>query len=196
MKLTTPKFRVSYPNLHEAKQVLGQGKAKYSMVMIFDTVEINKDPEQKALWDAMLASVDTVADEKFGNIPPKLKRPFKNGEDKTDDDGAYLPGFFEGSVYINASSLSKPFVVDQNVDTILEASGFPSGCYAQAKVNPYGWQHPANGKGVSFGLGNVQMIAPGESLGGGGQSKPQDDFQVIDTPDASQVSNSSIFGGE
>ena len=83
---------------------------------------------------------------------------------------------FENSMYLYASSIIKPTVVNHKLLPILPTDGeFISGTYAKVSMNfePYNF----NGKcGVSAKLINVQIL-PGNKLSEL-QSKPEDDFKV------------------
>ena len=54
IKLVTPTFRVSFPCVFEARSAFDGQSKKYSLTMLFNLAEIEKDPEQKKLWAAMV----------------------------------------------------------------------------------------------------------------------------------------------
>jgi len=151
----TPKFRVSFPNVFRPGKPVDPTKpGKYSVTMLFDK-DANLEPLKKAMVDFMT--------KKFGGNQaswPKLSRnPFRDQGEKS------FEGYVAGAKFINATSNTKPGLVDaQNNDIINEADFYP-GCYARATVRPF-WYDTAGNKGVAFGLQNIQKLADGEPLGG------------------------------
>ena len=89
----------------------------------------------------------------------QISNGFRDQGEKT------FEGYVAGAKFINATSNTKPGLVDaQNNDIINEADFYP-GCYARATVRPF-WYDTAGNKGVAFGLQNIQKLADGEPLGG------------------------------
>jgi hypothetical protein len=121
--------------------------------------------------------VREAAVEKWGediNIK-SIKTPFRDQGEKDfagDVDGATFAAAYSGES-------NRPAVVDENVDPILDPGEFYPGCYARAKIHAYAWEHKKSGKGVSFGLGNIQKVGDGERLGGRPQTDPKDDFDPV-----------------
>ncbi len=165
-KILTPKFRVSFPEVFEAKSFQG-GKPKFSIVMLFPA-DTNLQP-MKDLAKRAIAK-------KWGDkSPAELKTPFKNGNDK-DYDG------YQGTIFAGANSLYPPGVVenDANRTPITVRSEFYAGCYAIASVNAFCYDTAGN-KGVSFGLQNIIKINDGEPLSGGESAEAA--FESIPLPD-------------
>lgn len=79
---------------------------------------------------------------------------------------------YEGHFFIRVSSGKDypPQVVDERVQKIAsnDPSRLKSGDYGYAVISAYTWDHPKNGKGVTFGIGAFQKVKDGESLGGTG----------------------------
>lgn len=189
--MMTPNFRVSFPVLDKAAQILDSGDPKFSLTMIFDTVEIAKDPAQQKLWDAMVASVDSAAKEKFGEMPKVFKKPFLKGDEQVSQKTGEPYDGYAGCVILRTTAglKSRPALVGPDKSGI-DAAEIYSGCYARAKVRPYGWDFAK--KGVSFGLGNVQKVRDGEALGGGGTSA-EDDFDAIESVDTTTAGADGLF---
>ena len=55
-----------------------------------------------------------------------------------------------------------------------------SGCYGKISVNFYGYNSNGN-RGIAAGLGNIQKLKDGESLGG--RTSAADDFTTEDEDD-------------
>jgi len=164
-KCMSPEFRVSFPQVFEAKSFQG-APPKFSLVMLFDKgIDLSKLKE--------LAK--NAINEKWpdANKRPKgLKNPFRDGD-------AEKPGVegYENAIFITASSKMKPGVVDSNLVPIISADDFYAGCFARATLTAYAYDTAGN-KGVAFGLQNIQKLKDGDSFSG--RSKAEDDFDIVD----------------
>jgi len=172
IQVMTPEFRVSFPAVFQARAVQAGDALKYSITMLFE-----KGADLTVLKQAVLA----VINEKFGpdraKWPPKLRLPFRKGEEKD------YEGYGPGVVFCSATSKMRPGLVDQKVQPIIEPSEFYGGCYAKATINAFYYDTRGN-KGVSFGLRNVQKTRDGEPFSG--RNKPEDDFDSIDVPEGQE----------
>ena len=100
---------------------------------------------------------------KFGGKKPNkaaIKLPLRDGDIERDD----------------ANSTTAPQIVDRAVKPILDRSEVYSGCYARVSLNFYAFNSNGN-KGIACGLGNIQKIRDGESLGG--KTTAADDFGAV-----------------
>lgn len=107
---------------------------------------------------------------KFAEVLGKL--PLRDGDIDRPEDEAYADSHF-----FNANSRQAPQVVDKNVQPILDQSEAYSGCYGRISVNFYGFNNNGN-RGIAAGLGDIQKLRDGESLGG--RSNAEDDFDAVD----------------
>lgn len=184
-KLHTPIFRVSFPQVFQARAVMAGQEPKFSIAMLFPKAFT---PEycarfgvsvesQKALFEQMKTAVTAAAVGKWGpdkaKWPKQLQSPWHDGTEKDYD------GYDETIIYASASSKQKPGLVDAKMNNIIEAGEFYGGCYAQATVTVFAYDNMK--KGVSFGLRNIQKVRDGEPFSGA--SKPEDDFGAIKTPE-------------
>lgn len=166
--ITGKNTRLSYFNGWEPKSING-GTEKYSV-----SVLIPKDDIQTI--QAIEQAIDTAIEEgvaKFGGKKPNkaaLKLPLRDGDIERDDEA------YKGHYFINANSLTKPQIVDTNVQPILDQSEVYSGCYARVSLTFYAFNSNGN-KGIACGLGNIQKIRDGEPLGG--RSSASDDFTTV-----------------
>ena len=163
--------RFSYLHCWEPDSVNG-GDPKYSVSAIIpksDTKTINAI--KAAIEQAKKDSVSKWG----GKIPANLKLPLRDGDIDRPDDEAYA-----GSYFFNANSRQAPQVVDAKVQPILDQSEVYSGCYGKISVTFYGYNSNGN-RGIAAGLGNIQKLRDGESLGG--RSNAADDFQTEDDED-------------
>ena len=157
-KVVTPKnelVRFSYAHVFKA-EAINDGEPKYScailvpkknkktLAMIKEAVEAAKADGSK-MWNGKMAG---------------LKLPLRDGDEERPDDEAYA-----GMYFFNASSKTKPSVVDENLDDIMDQGEFYSGCWGRASIKFYPFSKNGN-KGVAAGLNHVQKLKDGDNLGG------------------------------
>ncbi len=182
-KITTPKFRVSFPAVFKKHCFQGEdeSKAKYSITMLF--------PKKTNLKEMKKLAKEAIVDKWGDKVPKDLYLPFLDGDEKEYEG-------YEGHISVKATSKQKPGVVsgfkndDDVFDPIESEAEFYPGCYARASVTAYAYDTMGN-RGVAFGLVNVQKLNDGEPLGN--RSRPEDDFEPIDDDDAGD-SNADILG--
>lgn len=163
--------RFSYLHCWEPDSVNG-GDPKYSVSAIIpksDTKTVNAI--KTAIEQAKKDSVSKWG----GKVPANLKLPLRDGDIDRSDDEAYA-----GCYFFNANSRQAPQVVDSKVQPILDQSEVYSGCYGKISVTFYGYNSNGN-RGIAAGLGNIQKLKDGESLGG--RTSAVDDFQTEDDED-------------
>lgn len=163
--------RFSYLHCWEPDSVNG-GDPKYSVSAIIpksDTKTVNAI--KAAIEQAKKESVSKWG----GKVPANLKLPLRDGDIDRPDDEAYA-----GCYFFNANSRQAPQVVDSKVQPILDQSEVYSGCYGKISVTFYGYNSNGN-RGIAAGLGNIQKLKDGESLGG--RTSAADDFQTEDDED-------------
>ncbi|WP_178564028.1 DUF2815 family protein [Clostridium fessum] len=163
--------RFSYLHCWEPDSVNG-GDPKYSVSAIVskkDTATVNAI--KAAIEQAKKDSVSKWG----GKVPANLKLPLRDGDIDRPDDEAYA-----GCYFFNANSRQAPQVVDSKVQPILDQSEVYSGCYGKISVTFYGYNSNGN-RGIAAGLGNIQKLKDGESLGG--RTSAADDFQTEDDED-------------
>ena len=163
--------RFSYLHCWEPDSVNGS-EPKYSVSAIIpksDTKTVNAI--KAAIEQAKKDSVSKWG----GKVPGNLKLPLRDGDIDRPDDEAYADSWF-----LNANSRQAPQVVDSKVQPILDQSEVYSGCYGKISVTFYGYNSNGN-RGIAAGLGNIQKLKDGESLGG--RTSAADDFQTEDEDD-------------
>ena len=163
--------RFSYLHCWEPDSVNG-GDPKYSVSAIIPKSDTKTVNAIKAAIEQ--AKKDSVS--KWGGmVPANLKLPLRDGDIDRPDDEAYA-----GCYFFNANSRQAPQVVDSKVQPILDQSEVYSGCYGKISVTFYGYNSNGN-RGIAAGLGNIQKLKDGESLGG--RTSAADDFQTEDDED-------------
>lgn len=158
--ISTPVFRLAFPNVFAPRTNELSGKEEYSFVMLFP-----KTADISAVKAAIAKAAKTTFPALFpagAKWPDSLRKPIGDGDEKAAEWGEE----FRGCWYIRASSQFKPAVVDQHGQDLLEESALYSGCYARAAISPYAYEKKGN-KGVSVGFSGVQFVRDGEPTGGG-----------------------------
>lgn len=164
-KVVTGIVRLSFAHVWEPASINGSNP-KYSASLIIDKSDTKTIADINAAVDAAIKA--GVA--KFGGkIPNKgaLKLPLRDGDVERDDEA------YKGAYFVNANSTTAPQIVDRSVHPILDRGEVYSGCYVRASLNFYAFNTNGN-KGIACGLGNIQKVKDGESLGG--RTSAADDF--------------------
>lgn len=174
-KLITTKVRFSYCHVFEPTSVQEDQEKKYSVSIIIDKKDKKLIAEIKKRIDAAIEQGKTA---KFAGKVKGLKIPLRDGDEERDGDEAYA-----GSYFINATSKTKPGIVDADLNPIMKQDDFYSGCYGRASLNFYPFNKAGN-KGVAVGLNNLQKLEDGDPLSGrvsaevdfsDGEGGPEDD---------------------
>lgn len=156
----TPPFRVSFPKVFTPSSYQG-GEPKFSLSMLFYPAKF--DDDAKKAWREMQRIADEASMGKFEkrikDLPGNFRRPFRKGDEK-----AHLDGYGEGCIFAAASSKQKPGVIDRDRQPILTEADLYPGCWARASVTAYAYDN--KGKGVAFGLQNVQKLGEGKNFTG------------------------------
>lgn len=166
-RLITPVFRVSYPNVFEAKEDLS-GRMCYSIQMQFPRTDIKLlEPLLAMAW----ASYCEKFPKKTGKHPDKITfkefrelspYTFVDGDVKFNESGN---DSYQGMILVNAKSNSRPGLVGPDLQPIISVEDFYAGCFARASVSCFAYDKGAN-KGVAFNLNNVQKMKEGNKLSG------------------------------
>ena len=173
--------RLSYAKLFTPEEN-DQGKMQYSTMILIPK-------EDKETVAAITAAMKKAKELKWGGKNPSgLKISFRDGD--KEGKGGLPEGTplgsepYAGHYFMNIKSDRKPGVVDQATNPIIDPNGVVSGDYARVSMNCYAWENK-NGRGLSFGLVNVQLFRKGEPLDG--RISAEDEFDAIeveDTPEA------------
>lgn len=175
--ITGPNTRWSYANVWEPKAPPSGGKPKYSVSLIIpksDTVTVSKI---KAAIETAYKEGEAKLKGNGRTVPPltAIKNPLRDGDLERPDDPAYTNAYF-----VNANSATAPGIVDADRNPVLTRSEVYSGVYGRASINFYAFNSNGN-KGIACGLNNLQLIRPGEPLGG--KASAESDFATDDEED-------------
>jgi hypothetical protein len=151
--------RFSYAQVWEPRAIEEGQTPKYSVALL---IPKSDKATIKAVEKAIEAAKQEGKPKWGGKIPNSLKvTELMDGDVEKPDDDTYA-----GHFYINAKSINAPQIVDESTNPIIDKNEFYSGCYGRATVNFYPFNVNVN-KGVACGLGNIQKLKDGPSLGGG-----------------------------
>ena len=167
MAITIQGVRFSYCNLFQphAPRNDPNGDRKYSVTLLIPKSNITAF---NAVCAAMEEAAAYATAAKWNNVrPPILPNPLHDG-DGTRQDGTPYGEECKGMWILTASCKENrpPFVVDQQVQPIIDPRGIYSGCWGNASVNFFGY-FAAGKKGIGCGLNGVQLVRQDEPLGGG-----------------------------
>ena len=150
-KVITGLVRFSYAHVFEPQAAAEGADKKYSVSLLIpkeDTKTIEK-------IEAAIEAATEAGKAKFGGkIPKVLKLPLRDGDEEKEDE------IYEGMFFVNATSASKPGIVDKDLNDIIDKDEFYSGCWGRASVNFYAFNVSGN-KGIACGLNNVQKLKEG-----------------------------------
>lgn len=171
--IQSPEFRVSFPNVFKPRQYMGKGDAKFNCVLLF-----SKGTNLDELKDACRK----VAREEWGANLKDIKWPFKDGDVHfAAKEKAGKKGFeaYKGMIFCSASTTTRPQVIQPDAKTYIDGdeTAFYAGCHARTILNPFTYEN--EGRGVSFGLGNIQKTRDDEKFGG--RPPAEDQFDPVQT---------------
>ena len=173
IRIMLKNVRLSYVHVWEPQPAReADREPKYAVSLIIPKSDAAQIKKIEAAIEALLK---TEGPAKFGGkVPPRgsLKLPLRDGDTERDDEA------YRDSMFMNASSKTRPGIVDQNVEPILDRDEIYSGVYANVSVELYFFKVKGN-RGVACGLGNIQKVRDGEALGGGA-IKAENEFAVVD----------------
>lgn len=174
-KVITGKVRLSYVHLFEPYSSFEGQDAKFSTVILVpksDTKTVN------AIKAAQKLALENGKTSKFnGAIPKNWKNTFRDGDEEGDLD---KNPEYAGNWFMTCSNKTRPGIVDENVQPIMDSTEVYSGCYARVSITAFPF-NVSGSKGVSFGLNHVQKLADGEPLGS--VTKAEDDFTAVEVED-------------
>lgn len=174
--IVTPQGLLCYPNLFEAVLPKGETdpkKKRFQTSMVFP-----KNADLSLLKDA----VEEAASGAFGpdyKKKHKVRKPFLRTEEhpKIGVDPEEYP------VLIRSNSPSRPQIIRGDKSPVVESESEDvyGGRHARLSLRCYTYDHPTGGKGVSFGLQNVQLLDHDEPLSLMARPAAESEFEPIET---------------
>lgn len=178
-RVVTGTVRFSYVHVFEPWSGDGKSNPKFSVAILVP----KSDRETLRKIHAAVEAAKEKGQQKWGKTAPRaLKLPLRDGDAERPDQPEYA-----GCYFFNASSKTRPNVVDASLNPILDYLDFYSGCYGRASINFYPFNTAGN-YGVACGLNNLQKTRDGDPLGGT-RSRPEDDFEAMDDLDSADLLN-------
>lgn len=158
--------RLSFAHLFTPRRANESADPKYSATLLIpktDTATIGRI--QQAIQAAVTDGVERRVF-KQPIDPAHTKYPPLRDGDLPNENGEARGPEFAGHWFIaaKAGTSRKPFVVDQNVQPILQEEEIYSGCYVNMAIQFYAYENSGN-KGISASLTGVQKVKDGERLG-------------------------------
>lgn len=177
-KVITNKVRLSFVHVLEPHAMEEGQEKKYSAMLL-----IPKDDKETLgyMKKAIKAAYEANKGDKLKGVKfEKLKTTLRDGDEEMDIEERPE---FEGMMFMNVSSKTKPQVVKRE-DGILVKTEDPddiySGVYAIVSINFYAFNTAGN-KGVTAGLNNIMTTGKGDFLGG--RANAESDFGDLEWDD-------------
>lgn len=179
MAITINNVRFSYCNLFQPKAPFNNptGEPKYSTTILVP----KSDAAAKAAIDqAISQAIEEGVSGKWGGVrPPQPAICVHDGDGPRPSDGSSYGEECRGCWVFTASSKDKPFVVDGQVQPIIDPTQVYSGMWGNVSVNFYAYNQ-AGKKGVGCGLNGVQKTRDDDPLSG--RVTAQEAFQPVAAP--------------
>lgn len=171
MKVRIEDVRCAFPEVFEAK-AFNEGKPKFKITALFAP----SHPAAKQVKEAMIAAAKekwgAKAAEVYKSLEAANKLCLQNGDSKPDLDG------YAGNLFVNASSDSRPLVIDADKSPLTRADGKPyGGCYVNLVIEVWA-QDNQFGKRINANLKGVQFRRDGDAFGAGGAASV-DEFDSV-----------------
>lgn len=164
--------RLSYPQLFVAKAIEEGKEPKFGATFLLDV------RKHAALIKRIEDTTDRVMLDFFKKKVPLKFNPLRDGNDKPETDG-----YGDDVMYVPAMCNSRPVVVDRDLTPLAMSDAKPyAGCYVNATIRLYAWEHKTGGRGVSASLRAVQFVKDGESFGAGPVNAEDEFDSLMDDP--------------
>lgn len=160
--VVTGKVRLSYVHLFIPYASVEGVAARYSTTILLPKTDIITKQRIDAAINAAIQ--EGIASRWNGVRPTVIAVPIYDGDGVRPSDGMPFGEECKGHWVFTASSKHAPEVVDLRMKRILNQAEIYSGIYARVSVRFF--PYASNGKnGIGCGLGPVQKLEDGESLG-------------------------------
>lgn len=174
--------RLAFPNLFEPTTVAGEGKPRYSAMLII--------PADHPQLEEIRAVQVAVAQAKWSAKAPAIlkgldkqdKLALHDGDTKSKYDG--LPGnwFISAAAQENAA----PTVIDRDRSPLSARSGRPyAGCYVNASIELWA-QDNSYGQRINAQLRGIQFLRDGDSFSAGRPADADEFDEVTEGADADE----------
>jgi len=162
--ITINNIRLSYANLFVPKPPMNNPTAepKYSVTLL---IPKTNRAALEAIQAAIGKAVDDGVQSKWSGVrPPQPAIPIYDGDGVRPSDGSPFGEECKGMMVMTASSKNAPFVVDRQVQPIIDPTQVYSGMWANVNITFFPYFN-AGKKGIGCGLNGVQKIRDDTPLG-------------------------------
>lgn len=179
--ITIGEVRLSYCNLFQPRSNQPNQEPKYSVTILVP----KSNTQAKAAIDAAVNyAIEQGVNKSWNGVrPPQPSICVHDGDGVRSSDGLPYGAECKGHWVFTASSKADraPFVVDANVQPILQQAEVYSGMYGRVNVSFFPYNYSGK-KGIGCGLNGVQKLRDGEPLGS--QVSPEEAFGAPSQPAA------------
>lgn len=160
--------RLSYPNLFVAKAQEEGKEPDFSTTFLLDK------KAHAAVINQIEKQIGRVALDFFKKKVTLGRKCLRDGNEKDDKEG-----YGDEVMFLTARNKKRPVVVDRDLTPLTKDDPKPyAGCYVNATVRLFAYDHPKGGKGVSASLRAVQFVKDGESFGAG-PVNAEEEFEAV-----------------
>ena len=143
---------VRFINVNVFKPHSINGKEKYSITLL-----IAKSEKETIVGIQRGYSTLKELNPNLLKTPMLELRGLRDGDVEKDDE------VYKGCYFLNAASLERPGLVDEDLNPLIDMGDIYDGCYGRACVTLYCYQ--IEGKaGIAVGLNNLQKLKDGEKI--------------------------------
>lgn len=162
MAITITDVRFSYCHLFQPQQRPGQ-EPKYSVTIL---VPKTNTAAKAAIDQAVNAAIEAGVPKAWGGVrPPQPAMCVHDGDGVRPSDGVPYGEECKGCWVFTASTKDKPFVVDGQVQPIIDPTQVYSGMWGNVNVAFFAYNNSGK-KGIGCALNGVQKVRDGEPLSG------------------------------
>lgn len=170
--VTTGEVRLSYVHLFKPYAFQPGQEEKFSCTLLIPKTDTDT---MARINNAIAAATEKGVSDRWNGVrPPVIPNPVYDGDGVRPSDGMEFGPECKGHWVITASAKADypPEVVDENMNPIINQSAIYSGIYGRVNLSffPYAF---GGKKGIGCGLGPVQKLRDGESLGGSAPTAAQ-----------------------
>lgn len=170
--VTTGEVRLSYVHLFKPYAFQPGQEEKFSCTLLIPKTDIDT---MTRINNAIAAATEKGVSDRWNGVrPPVIPNPVYDGDGVRPSDGMEFGPECKGHWVLTASAKADypPEVVDANMNPIINQSEIYSGIYGKVNLSffPYAF---GGKKGIGCGLGPVQKLRDGESLGGSAPTAAQ-----------------------
>lgn len=189
--LTTGEIRLSYLHLFQPYAQQQNAEPKYSATILVPKSDV---ATKAAIDNAIRAAIDTGVNKCWSGVrPPQPAVSVHDGDGTRPSDGLPYGPECKGHWVVTASSKNAPFVVDANLQPILQQGEVYSGMYGRASLTFFPYSNSGK-KGVGCGLNGVQKLRDGEPLGGRVSIEDAFGTPAASTPAATYPAQAPTYG--